>query len=548
MNTVLEEIGQNALPRILTQICRDPESPFFGCADRNWWHYKIRDFPSIILQQAGYALFAAEGLFEFSQEEKNSLRELAKGSCLFWNKRAVRHGAFEEYYPYEQGYPPLAFSTLTVTKLVRSGVVKYDDVAPGLQISGKRLLQRFEWKAVNQQVAGVAALAVLRDVAPDMVNEEALNELLERILALQTTEGWFPEYEGPDLGYLSVTLDCLFDIWDCNGNASCRMAIEKAFDFISWFVRSPFGGAGMLNSRNTDYIVPYGLTRLAVDDWDKKEEAAWVFHRLFGEEGTAKSFLLSVDDRYWCHYVGHSVFRALQIIKEAKERGNEISATGRILSYPCGVSAEKKDSGYVLLAKGETSLPKVLVAGNKGCVFTAQWDDDAWVSDYGWEVKMDGKLFVSHWWSNDWTKDWTKDKATEDAVCCKGYFVPHREHASTPFKHFILRCGSFFFGYRLIKYLKQLLIFKKNTGMMYFTRSLEIQGEHLIVKDSVSGIDGSAQVRRAPRSSKRHVASADSFHREDLALSRGVLISEERVREEKTFICTTLISRDKGAR
>ena len=55
MNPYLKFILQQT-PRILSQIDRDPNSPTYGCCDRNFWHYKIRDFPSAILQQSGYGL------------------------------------------------------------------------------------------------------------------------------------------------------------------------------------------------------------------------------------------------------------------------------------------------------------------------------------------------------------------------------------------------------------------------------------------------------------------------------------------------------------
>ena len=37
--------------RAKCNICLDPNSYLFGSCDRNFWHYKIRDFSSIILQQ-----------------------------------------------------------------------------------------------------------------------------------------------------------------------------------------------------------------------------------------------------------------------------------------------------------------------------------------------------------------------------------------------------------------------------------------------------------------------------------------------------------------
>ena len=54
------------LARVLTQMDRDPDSPTFGCFDRNYWHYKTCDFPSSILQQGVFTLEAIRnGSVEF---------------------------------------------------------------------------------------------------------------------------------------------------------------------------------------------------------------------------------------------------------------------------------------------------------------------------------------------------------------------------------------------------------------------------------------------------------------------------------------------------
>ena len=34
------------IPKLLTLLDRNPHSPTYGCFDRNFWHYKIIDFPS----------------------------------------------------------------------------------------------------------------------------------------------------------------------------------------------------------------------------------------------------------------------------------------------------------------------------------------------------------------------------------------------------------------------------------------------------------------------------------------------------------------------
>ena len=44
-----EAIAQ--IPKILTLLDRNPHSPTYGCFDRNFWQYKIIDFPSGMAQE-----------------------------------------------------------------------------------------------------------------------------------------------------------------------------------------------------------------------------------------------------------------------------------------------------------------------------------------------------------------------------------------------------------------------------------------------------------------------------------------------------------------
>ena len=118
----LTVVAERMLPRILSQICRDENSTFFGCADRNWWHYKMRDFPSIILQQSGATLYAAQKL-QTLEKHPDKFTKITHASCIFWNQRAIKFRSFEEYYPWEEGYPPLAFSTLSIARMVSEEVV-----------------------------------------------------------------------------------------------------------------------------------------------------------------------------------------------------------------------------------------------------------------------------------------------------------------------------------------------------------------------------------------------------------------------------------------
>jgi hypothetical protein len=526
----LTEIADRALPRILTQISRDPGAPFYGACDRNWWHYKIRDFPSIILQQAGYAISIAADL-PLGCANAAQLLDLAASSACFWNQRAILHGAFEEYYPYEQGYPPVAFSTLAAAKLCHQGIVPIEDIRSGLAIAAKQLLIRFEAEAANQQIAGTAALSVIRSLDPSLVDESSFQKILTKILALQNSEGWFPEYDGPDLGYLTVSIDCLWDIFDHTGDIRVREAIITAADYTAWFALNPLGAAGMHNSRNTDYFVPYGLVRLALEDSISSAQTVAVVQRLFTRKSPEAFHPFdAIDDRYWCHYIGHSILRALQLLENEPKYPHSENP----LSTP--IPSQKPSSGHALIGSSKNAI--ALISTRKGAITSALWPDGSSANDFGWIVQTSGKLFVTHWWNTAWKVSFNDNQAS-----CEGYLVSHKEHLSAPWKHIVLRIGSFCMGRRLIRILKRLVIFKKPQQILHFTRSVIWENEILVIRDTITGVTENDTITRAPRQSKRHVASADSFHTEDFQMLVKVARSEKTSRDAGCFECETTYER-----
>ena len=74
------------------------------------------------------------------------------------------------------------------------------------------------------------------------------------------------EYGGPDTGYLSVTIDCLWDYFELTKDDRALETMKSAADFIAHMVSVSGRIPTMINSRNTDYLVPYGLVRLGSID------------------------------------------------------------------------------------------------------------------------------------------------------------------------------------------------------------------------------------------------------------------------------------------
>jgi len=523
--------GLKLIPRILTQVCRDPDSPNFGSFDRNWWHYKIRSFPSIILQQGAYSLYVISKLPIMSNKEIE-LNKIISAACIFWNKRATKRGAFEEYYPWEKGYPPLAFSTLSIVKLVALGVVKVDEISPGLNKAANQLLNRFEDQALNQQIAGLAALSWIRVISPELIPESKFSLIIEKTLALQKAEGWFNEYGGPDLGYLSVSIDCLWELYDATGDEQFIHSAQKALKFIQKFVFLPSRGLGMHNARNTDYIVPYGISRFITAQNEDSVLALQIFNRIYDGVDLPDHFLWAIDDRYLCHYIGLSIFKTMlltdsfdyQSLNE-KKRNSEIIIEDEYL-YECGY----------FISHGRNQLKKkAIISLKKGGVFTV-WVEKGWASDYGWIVNKGKRYWCSHWWDNSLIVN-----RTGDSFKIKGFLTPYRETISTPSKHFVLNFLSFFFGKLIISILKNKLIFKKNTmkKKIQFERTINFENDSLVVTDKFFGLPSNTEFKRATRSSKRHVASANLFHAEDLTLlsefkREEIMKYNNRIHEIKT--------------
>jgi hypothetical protein len=517
-----------SFPGILTQLSRDPNTKHYGSFDRNWWHYKIRDFSSIILQQGGYFLEMAAKLPEY-KDNSDQLHEYSRASVDFWAGRAKRKGAFEEYYPWEDGYPPLAFSTLAAAKIILSQNIKSTSYGDALKKAARKLQHRFESEAANQQLAGLAALAILKKIDPRFVDNEVFSRISDQTLALQSEEGWFTEYDGPDLGYLSVALDCLWDLFDNTQDQRFADSAMKAFRFLAKLVIHNQGSIGMHNSRNTDYIVPYGICRFLKSELEVDAILAGrVINILYSETDHPAHFFQAVDDRYWCHYIGHSIVRAQLILDSISRKTSNDGIASNSGSLMTG-------SGYALAS---WKNHQIITSCLKGGIITIR-NADNYFNDFGWIIIDGDKQYVTHWWTPS-----TQFSGSPESLEISGHPVQHKENTSDPFKHFILRTISYFSGHNIISLLKKLLIFRKGDHRIVFRRSIKIQSDKVVITDEFSGLKGSEAIVKAPRFSKRHVASADSFHLEDMSMVKGYTFSTENEKNGRLFKATTIVNLD----
>lgn len=466
--------------------------------------------------------------------ECDGLSDLAEAGTRFWATRATRRGAFEEYYPNERSFPALAFSTLAICNVLLHRKEINSQVYSGLRAASSQLMQRTEGNALNQELAAIAALARLQQLDTSLVKKDVVSNRLEKALAQQSPEGWFPEYYGADTGYLSVSLDCLWEIQDAMPDLHTLDARTRAFSYLYQVLMSGIPSLASINSRNTDYVVPYGIARsLSVPEL--RTTAAELLDKL--GEGTLISpeRFASVDDRYSCHYVGRSIAKAWRFLSEVSLPPRSLgdsSASKPAVTFP--------DAGLVTIAGGEAerTQSQAWVACRKGASLTAVLPDGASLIDHGWRVRTGSSTYVSDWC----TDDWNVVEVDTTSVTVSGRMIGTKDVASTPIRHFALRVAASIMGRRLIPLLKRLLILKSSGSGPTFTRTVSISGEDLVVKDSIGPISAGASITRAGRQSLRHVASADSFHSADLQPFDKCSVTQDVVPEPDHFIAQTRYS------
>lgn len=510
--------------RVLTQLDRDPDSPTYGCFDRNYWHYKIRDFPSSILQQG---VFVLDRLKWEENELLNPVvaEEWTLAAINALSRQVGPRGQVSEYFPFEDSYPASAFGLYCAARILSDW--KKENVAAlervqwnGLQRLARRLSKRRECEAANQYAAGLAGLALASQLPEMAIDRSWIEDHADRVFSLQHSEGWFNEYGGPDFGYLTVTIDALTDYYDATNDTRAVIAITKAVEFLAQLVGSDGQLPWTLNARNTDYVVPYGLVRTAA----KSPCASWLVCSLFGHLADTKHAIWSTDDRYHLHYIFSSIVRSIPYLKDMVEPEAPIHTEYTWL----------EGCGYWIRRPPDT-MSTIYVGVYKGGVTRVhQQHSEIAICDNAWRMSLGKSLWTTNWWQLT-----NKVNVEVNTIKISGQLVRVKLVQSRPILHFGLRAMALVFGHGLTSVLKKIMIFRKATSKSpTFMREiqLDLASKQLVIEDAFSSpFEG--VLRCSPRQNMRHVASADSFHVEE---NQGVLKQSSHRVKQRTNIRTFL--------
>jgi hypothetical protein len=471
------------IPKILTLQDRNRHSPTYGCFDRNYWQYKILDFPCGMSQEFVYPLVLAysTALEGNSFYQQPALREWAEAGMVFAARSAHADASCDDYFPYEKAGGAAAFSLLACAESYKLlGIQNYEVL--------RFFERRADWLAHHNesgQLTNHQALIVLcLDRVSELLGSEkwakARAERLARVLSWQNSEGWFQEYEGCDPGYHTLTISILAQIFEKTPTPELRDALDRAVALATEFVHPDGSFAGEYASRNTYNFFPHGF-----ELYGKHNPAALAINDRFLAGIAAGKNPCYADD----HIVGHHTWNYLLAWRDfVPERPAPAPRPQGRVHFP--------NAGLLVERRGDAEL---YIALNKGGVFKFFRGGKLTASDTQVSlVVQEGKKSrnaVAHLVA-------TYDHEVEsDRLAVRGEMGWAKQKKMTPFNLIVLRlimlCGGKFFPNLVRKLLQKLLITGKKTAPFTFAREFVWNDDRLTVRDRVETSGSWKSVKQA---------------------------------------------------
>lgn len=463
------------IPKLLTLLDRNPHSPTYGCFDRNFWHYKIIDFPSGMAQEFVWPLALAFSTDAPSNPFYNqpSIKSWVEAGINFAARSAHRDGSCDDYFPFERASGAAAFSLLACIESYKLLELRNDAMLRFFERRADWLARHHEsGRLSNHQALIALCLELLSELLKTTKWDEARAQRIERVLSWQSKEGWFQEYEGCDPGYHTLTIYCLARLQELRPAEKLKEAIQKAVRLAAEFIHPDGSYGGEIGSRNTYNFFPHGFElagqwmpeALAVND---------IFLRGL-EKGLAPCY---ADD----HIIGHHTWNYL------------LAYRGFISERPAPSKRKPgrtwlKEAGILIDRREDDQL---YVALNKGGVFKLFRSDKLIASDthFSLQVRANRKIknAVGH------LIDDYEIKITDDAISISGSLGWAKQKQMSPSKLIALRMvmitAGRFFPNLIRRLLQKMLITGKESAPFSFHRVMKRESDGWKIIDELNAAD-----------------------------------------------------------
>ncbi len=298
-NTNIEDTsiyGKAALSqayRILGFGDRDKQSPAYGCFDRYYWHYRQTDFVNIRFQEACLFLSC---LYVYNDSDNRFyhhplVQEWAIAALNYWSQLQHHDGSVDEYWPYERSFCATSFSLAAVAESCL--LLSCPPPAESIHKACRWLSARDNVLVLNQMTGAAVALLMSGQLLQEDQWIKNAEQKMKQVLDLQSPEGYFEEYGGADIGYLTITLSYLARYYRLTQSEDVKNAAHRAFRFLDNKIEGNGTYDYSTSSRKTQYLYPFGFA--VFEEWDLLSRHM---------EGLKRNEVLNpawMDDRYCVH-------------------------------------------------------------------------------------------------------------------------------------------------------------------------------------------------------------------------------------------------------
>lgn len=493
MNIYLKEVLEQT-PRILANLDRNILSETYGCFDRDYWHNTLVDFSCARKQEAVLTLALLYKIKNTPYHNNPKILEWINASLLFWTKIQEKNGSFNEWYPKENSFVATAFSSYAISEtLLQLGdkIENKEKIICSLRKACDWLLNKHEKKAQNQELGSIISLYNTYLLTNNQKYKQVTQKKIRFIASTQTKEGWFNEYGGADIGYLSLTLDYLAKYYQKTKDKTTLKVIDKILSFLQYFIHPDFTSGGEYGSRSTEYLIPHGFEVINAQTIS--------YHIKKATENKSIICPSLLDDRYLL-YIGY-IWLQSYLDSNKTPKYNPIYLKTFTKHFPLAkIYIYSNPKIYFIINYGKGGSFRLIFKKTKKSI-----------TDSGIDIIANKKLTSSHLTNKN------KVTLSRDNIIIKGplWYVP--KERLTPFKNLLLRsfqlslAKSEKIGLWVKNSLRNKLITKAKPSNATFNREISIQKDKIIIKDKINNVKNIRKVFLGNKSSYVYTPSSRYF-------------------------------------
>ena len=471
----------------------------FGNFDRNYWHYKVIDFPSGMMQTYFYALALAynhryPNLEKYYKNPK--MHDWILASLNNTVKIFNKNGSLDDYYPKEQAIGATTFVIINFIKTIKLLKINSSKYKKFLSNVGNFISRSNESGTLsNHKAAEILALILINNTLKKNLFKISIEKKIKELMNNFNNEGWFQEYEGCDLGYSTVTISRLMDIYLLTKRTIFLEKAEKCIDFCTKYLQPDYSLGGNYTSRSTKINFTDGFAK-----YSSHNKKSLKFINAINKQITLGNSPFYKDDQIACHHL-ISYLETEKIVNSLKIKTSHFNKIFNQDIY-------SKESG---LLKRKIGNFLIFIGTKKGGLFNLYKNNDLIYEDSGIIFRHNKKIYLSN-----------GQFGSQDIVFFDNglelinplYF--YKEEFMTTSKLLILRFVMTSFGKffpNLIRYLLQkLLINRKKDLKLKLKRSFLFEKSQITLKDEVIGVSN-GEIELLENTNTAHIVMSNVFNK-----------------------------------